>query len=138
MMTTKAAPGSSGSAWKNDCRALTPPAEAPMPTTTRFRPSPFGSSPLSCWSLMAIGAPPFSHLLVDGDAWRLGQGSRENNTRPAIDPLFRSVALCCGSRAVGAVLTGTLGDGASGLHTLHEYGGLTVVQDPDDAAFAGM
>jgi two-component system chemotaxis response regulator CheB len=52
--------------------------------------------------------------------------------------LFRSVAQCCGYRAVGAVLTGTLGDGASGLHTLHEYGGRTVVQDPGDAAFSGM
>ena len=83
-------------------------------------------------------APPNSHLLLDGDCLRLGQGARENNSRPAIDPLFRSVALCCGSRAVGAVLTGTLGDGASGLHTLQEYGGLTVVQDPRDAAFAGM
>lgn len=82
--------------------------------------------------------PPDSHLLVDGEKLRLGQGARENNTRPAIDPLFRSVALCCGHRAVGAVLTGTLGDGASGLHTLHEYGGLTVVQDPSDAAFSAM
>lgn len=82
--------------------------------------------------------PPDSHLLLDGDKLRLGQGTRENNTRPAIDPLFRSVALCCGYRGIGAVLTGALGDGASGLHTLHEYGGLTVVQDPGDAAFSGM
>jgi two-component system, chemotaxis family, protein-glutamate methylesterase/glutaminase len=82
--------------------------------------------------------PPDSHLILEGDKLRLGQGPRENNTRPAIDPLFRSVAQCCGYRAVGAVLTGTLGDGASGLHTLHEYGGLTVVQDPNDAAFSGM
>src|SRR3954469_9567766 len=57
-------------------------------------------------------APPDSHLLVEGGCLRLGQGGRENNSRPAIDPLFRSVALCCGARAVGAVLTGTLGDGA--------------------------
>ena len=82
--------------------------------------------------------PPDSHLLLDGDRLRLGQGPRENNARPAIDPLFRSVAQCCGYRAIGAVLTGTLGDGASGLHTLHEYGGLTVVQDPSDATFSGM
>lgn len=82
--------------------------------------------------------PPDSHLILDGDKLRLGQGPRENNTRPAIDPLFRSVARCCGYRGIGAVLTGTLGDGASGLHTLHEYGGLTVVQDPNDASFSGM
>ncbi|MBV9529763.1 MAG: chemotaxis protein CheB [Bradyrhizobium sp.] len=83
-------------------------------------------------------APLGSHLLAAGDTLRLGQGPRENNARPSIDPMFRSVALCCGSRAVGAVLTGTLGDGASGLHTLHECGGITVVQDPRDAAFSGM
>ena len=83
--------------------------------------------------------PADSHMLVaDGDKLRLGQGPRENNSRPAIDALFRSVALCCGYRGIGAVLTGTLGDGASGLHTLHQYGGLTVVQDPGDAAFSGM
>lgn len=82
--------------------------------------------------------PPDSHLILDDDRLRLGRGARENNMRPAIDPLFRSVALCCAYRAVGAVLTGTLGDGASGLHTLHEFGGLTVVQDPGDAAFSGM
>jgi two-component system chemotaxis response regulator CheB len=83
-------------------------------------------------------APPNSHMLADGDELRLGHGPRENNSRPAIDPMLRSVALCCGPRAVGAVLTGTLGDGASGLCTLQQYGGLTVVQDPGDAAYAGM
>ncbi len=36
------------------------------------------------------------------------------------------------------VLTGTLGDGASGLSTLHDCGGITVVQDPTDAAFSAM
>ncbi len=83
-------------------------------------------------------APPNSHMLTDGDELSLGQGPRENNSRPAIDPMFRSVALCCGPRAVGAVLTGRLRDGASGLHTLQQYGAVTVVQDPGDAAYAGM
>jgi two-component system chemotaxis response regulator CheB len=83
-------------------------------------------------------APPACHLLVDGDRLRLGNGPRENHARPAIDPLFRSAALCCGNRAVGAVLTGTMGDGASGLQALKACGGLTVVQDPSDAAFPEM
>jgi two-component system chemotaxis response regulator CheB len=83
-------------------------------------------------------APPNSHMLADGEELSLGQGPRENNSRPAIDPMFRSVALCCGPRAVGVVLTGTLGDGASGLHTLQQCGAVTVVQDPSDAAYAGM
>src|SRR5206468_1526073 len=83
-------------------------------------------------------APPACHLLVDGDRLRLGGGPRENHSRPAIDPLFRSAAVCCGYRTIGVVLTGTLGDGASGLQALKECGGLTVVQNPSDAAFPEM
>jgi two-component system, chemotaxis family, protein-glutamate methylesterase/glutaminase len=83
-------------------------------------------------------APPNRHLLLEGDRIALGEGPRENNTRPAIDPMLRSVALCCGARAVGVVLTGALGDGASGLWAVEQAGGFTVVQDPKDAAFAEM
>src|SRR5262249_22262730 len=83
-------------------------------------------------------APPDRHLLIEGDTLILGHGSRENNTRPAIDPMMRSVAVCCGPRAVGVVLTGSLSDGASGLWALHRCGGIAVVQDPSDAAFSDM
>src|SRR5262245_2235778 len=83
-------------------------------------------------------APPGRHLLVDGDQLSLGIGPRENNTRPAIDPMLRSVAVCCCGRAIGVLLTGTMGDGASGLHAISECGGMTVVQDPHDAAFPEM
>ncbi|MBV8509694.1 MAG: chemotaxis protein CheB [Xanthobacteraceae bacterium] len=83
-------------------------------------------------------APAGFHLLVQDDQLRLGIGQRENNARPAIDPLFRSVALCCGPRAIGVVLTGTLGDGASGLLALKQCGAITVVQEPRDARFAEM
>jgi two-component system, chemotaxis family, protein-glutamate methylesterase/glutaminase len=76
--------------------------------------------------------------VLDGDRLRLGRGPRENNARPSIDPLFRSVAVCCGPRAVGAILTGTLGDGASGLQALQQCGGTAVVQDPADAAYSEM
>lgn len=83
-------------------------------------------------------APPGQHMLLDGDRLVLGNGPRENNSRPAIDPMLRSTAVCCGGRAIGVVLTGTLSDGASGLWTLAQSGGLTVVQDPADAAFSQM
>jgi two-component system chemotaxis response regulator CheB len=83
-------------------------------------------------------APPDRHLLVVGERFQLGHGARENNTRPAIDPMLRSAAVCCGSRSIGVVLTGTLGDGASGLFALDACGGISVVQDPQDAAFADM
>ena len=84
-------------------------------------------------------APPRRHLLLgDDQRLELGHGPRENNARPAIDPMFRSIALCCGSRAIGVVLSGMLGDGAAGLLALKRSGGLTVVQEPSDAAFSEM
>src|SRR5262249_34579411 len=75
-------------------------------------------------------APPGRHLLLFGDRLALGTGPRENNACPAIDPMLRSAALCCAARSIGVVLTGTLGDGASGLWALRQCGGLSVVQDP--------
>jgi two-component system, chemotaxis family, protein-glutamate methylesterase/glutaminase len=83
-------------------------------------------------------APPNRHLLLCGGRVVLGAGARENNVRPAIDSMLRSAAVCCGFRAIGVVLTGTLGDGAAGLWTLRQAGGITVVQDPRDAAFSEM
>jgi two-component system chemotaxis response regulator CheB len=83
-------------------------------------------------------APADRHLIIEGDHLTVGNGPRENNSRPAIDPMMRSAALCCGGRTVGVVLTGTLGDGASGLWAIGQCGGVTVVQDPDDADFPEM
>src|SRR5262249_55254456 len=83
-------------------------------------------------------APANCHLIVDDDRLSLGHGSRENNSRPAIDPMMRSAAVCCGPRTIGVVLTGTLSDGASGLWAIDQCGGTTVVQDPHDAEFSDM
>jgi two-component system chemotaxis response regulator CheB len=52
--------------------------------------------------------------------------------------MLRSVALCCAPRSIGVILTGALGDGASGLCELNRCGGISVVQDPGDAVFPEM
>ncbi len=78
-------------------------------------------------------AVPDRHLLVVDGTLRLGEGPRENMTRPAIDPLFRSAALSYGARAVGVVLSGMLNDGASGLWAIKSRGGTAVIQHPVDA-----
>lgn len=85
-------------------------------------------------------APPDYHLMVSDDGARvqLQRGPKENHTRPAIDPLFRSVAAAYGKAAIGAVLTGYLDDGVAGLHAIKTCGGTAVVQDPTDAAAADM
>ncbi|MBZ6075614.1 chemotaxis protein CheB [Microvirga puerhi] len=78
-------------------------------------------------------AAPDHHLLIADGHIRLGHGPRENLVRPAIDPLFRSAAVAYGPRVIGVVLSGLLGDGASGLNAIKRCGGFALVQDPEDA-----
>ena len=83
-------------------------------------------------------APPDFHMIVEGERVRVIRGPRENRMRPAIDPLFRTAAVTYRSYATGVVLTGMLDDGTAGLQAIESCGGMTIVQDPSDAAYSSM
>lgn len=83
-------------------------------------------------------AVPNRHLLLDEGHIALSKGPTENGHRPAINALFRSVALTCGARGIGVLLSGVLDDGVLGLAAIRECGGITIVQKPADALFPGM
>ncbi|GAA3925671.1 chemotaxis protein CheB [Hymenobacter algoricola] len=83
-------------------------------------------------------AKPDHHLLVEGSKVLVTRGPKENRFRPSIDALFRSAAYTYGSRVIGVVLTGYLDDGTSGLWSVQRMGGLTIVQDPQDAEQPSM
>jgi two-component system, chemotaxis family, protein-glutamate methylesterase/glutaminase len=79
-------------------------------------------------------APPDYHLLIDaGAALALSADEPVHHSRPSIDVLFETAAEVFGAGLLAILLTGGNQDGAAGLATVREAGGLTVVQDPAEA-----
>jgi two-component system chemotaxis response regulator CheB len=83
-------------------------------------------------------AVPDHHLLLDGTRIAVTRGPSENGYRPAINALFRSIAISSGQHAIGVLMSGTLDDGVQGLAAIRARGGTTIVQEPTDALFPSM
>ena len=62
----------------------------------------------------------------------------DRRDRGPIDHFFQTLADTHDGNSIGIVLTGTGSDGTAGLASIRAHGGLTIVQDPDEAEYDGM
>jgi len=86
-------------------------------------------------------APGNHHMTVVNTAQpalRIGNEPPVHFCRPAVDPLFASVAATFGPAALGIVLTGMGHDGAAGARAIAEAGGSVIAQDEASSVVWGM
>lgn len=84
-------------------------------------------------------APSDYHLLFEkNNTFSLDFSEKVHFSRPSIDVSFESAADVYGDRVIGVLLSGANADGAAGLSIIKNAGGITIVQDPEEAAVAFM
>jgi two-component system, chemotaxis family, CheB/CheR fusion protein len=82
-------------------------------------------------------APGTSLTMTDGHL-EAKDVERSSGRPVTIDRFFRSLAEAHGQRAMSIVMSGTGSDGAVGLASVKERGGVTLAQDPNDAEYPEM
>ncbi|MBI3892149.1 MAG: chemotaxis-specific protein-glutamate methyltransferase CheB [Candidatus Wallbacteria bacterium] len=85
-----------------------------------------------------VVAPEGRHMEVKGDSILLNDGPPVCYCRPAVDVLFKSVAMNFGPRAIGVVLTGMGQDGADGIRSIKAYHGRTLAESEESCVVFGM
>lgn len=79
------------------------------------------------------------HLSVERDfTFSLSCEPPVHYARPAIDVLMESAADAWGAGLAGVLVTGANQDGAAGMEHIRKRGGLTIVQDPQEAQAQAM
>jgi two-component system, chemotaxis family, protein-glutamate methylesterase/glutaminase len=82
-------------------------------------------------------APGDHHMVVERDGStvrvRLNQQPAEHCRRPAVDPLFKSIAAAYGRNALAIMLTGMGRDGARGCQDLRRAGAYLLAQDQESS-----
>ncbi len=83
-------------------------------------------------------APEHAHMELRSDVVFLTDGPPVNYCRPAVDVLFKSVAVSYGPKAIGVVLTGMGNDGAEGIREIKSHHGVTFAESEETCVVYGM
>ena len=75
---------------------------------------------------------------ASGTTVTLDQGPQENYCRPAVDPMFRSIAELHGGHVLSVIMTGMGSDGHRGAEHIIRAGGGLLVQDEATSVVWGM
>ena len=89
-------------------------------------------APGGCQTKIALGADARTKV------FRVTDDPPENNCKPSVDYLFRSVAQHFFGRALGVIMTGMGSDGAAGLGAIKRSEGLVLAQDEASSVVWGM
>lgn len=84
-------------------------------------------------------APANYHMYIElGNKFALSTEEPVNHSRPSIDLSFFSAAYTYKNKMVGIILSGANKDGALGLKSVKDSGGLTIIQDPKECQVPTM
>ena len=79
------------------------------------------------------------HLQVESsEMLSLCTGELVSYSKPSVDVLFSSAAEVFGCDVIGIILTGANRDGAEGVKTIKQAGGITIAQKPETAEVSIM
>jgi two-component system CheB/CheR fusion protein len=82
--------------------------------------------------------PPNRTMTISEGVLRLAERERDSGPPMPIDTFLRSLAVDCGSNAIGIILSGTASDGTHGVAAIKDEGGITFAQDARSAKYTGM
>lgn len=84
-------------------------------------------------------APANYHLSIElGNYFSLSTEEMINNSRPSIDVTLGTAAYVYRDKLIGVLLSGANRDGALGMKSIKDRGGLTIVQDPQECMIDTM
>jgi two-component system chemotaxis response regulator CheB len=84
-------------------------------------------------------APSGYHLLIEQNhQFALSEDKSVKSVRPSIDVLFSSAAEVFENSLIAVILSGANSDGADGMATVKQLGGLCIVLNPEETEFNTM